>query len=134
MTLDLDLLSFQTGTLTLKKMQKRKLSPEETPQQTKQAKHDRDKRQQTTTPTPPYSFRLFRSRKDPSKIPPTITPDWTRTELLNRLNYGLKIFIYGDMELFTKELNELRFSPNIDQIRIIDDEAFKMYERISHCK
>ena len=113
------------------KKKRRKTSPQEVPQQSKVIRHDRDPRLQKTQPPCPYSFRLFRSTKDTSKIPFTITPDWTRNELLKRPTYGLKIVISGDVDAFTKDLHELRFSPTHDQIRIIDDEAFQKHERMA---
>ena len=55
-----------------------------TPEQTTSSKTQKQPRQETIQPT--YGFRVFRSKKDPEKLPNIITADWTIDQILKDQN------------------------------------------------
>ena len=100
--------------------------PKRRPSPQQQQTHNKQSRLEP----PPYSFRLFRSDKDPEPIPNIITGAWTNRELTKRQDFGLKIHIYGDYDLFERDLATNKFKPTRDMVRIIDDHTFQRYHTL----
>ena len=94
---------------------KRQRTPEQTTSKTQ-----KQPRQENIKPA--YEFRVFRSEKDPEKLPTIITADWTRDQITKRPEFGLKVHVYGDIDKFQHDLTNRLFVPNRDKIRFIDDQ------------
>ena len=79
---------------------------------------------------PHFTYRVFRSDSDPAPLPDEMTADWFTDQITTKRQYGLKIHVYGDIDLFKKYLIDERLTPNKDHIRTIDDDTFQKYHRI----
>ena len=101
-----------------------------TPEQTTSSKTQKQPRQETIKPA--YGFRVFRSEKDPEKLPTTITADWTIDQITKRPEFGLRVHVYGDIDKFQYDLTNRLFAPSRDKIRFINDQTFQSFDKIAH--
>ena len=99
-------------------------------EQTTSSKTQKQPRQETIKPA--YGFRVFRSEKDPEKLPTTITADWTIDQITNRPEFGLRVHVYGDVDKFRYDLTNRLFAPSRDKIRFVDDQTFQSFDKIAH--
>ena len=104
---------------------KRQRTPEHTTSKTQ-----KQPRQENIKPA--YEFRVFRSEKDPEKLPTIITADWTRDQITKRPEFGLKVHVYGDIDKFQHDLTNRLFVPNRVKIRFIDYHTFQKFGKFLH--
>ena len=78
-----------TKTGTKPRAERRKLSPDKSPQKSKQQKQEPKPQRQQPKKTPTYKVSFFRSDQDPTRLPDTLTDEYIIHEL-KRTDYGLK--------------------------------------------